>query len=58
MTSNKHRIIRLAELLDLSAIMQVLDAAKKIMRASDNLHQWVNGYPSEAVIVAEMRKHG
>lgn len=51
-----HRIIRLAEPLDLPAIMQVLDAAKQIMRASGNSSQWVNGYPSEAVIAADMEQ--
>jgi len=30
--------------------MAVLEAAKGIMRASGNSGQWVNGYPSEAVI--------
>lgn len=30
--------------------MTVLEAAKGIMRASGNLHQWVNGYPSAEVI--------
>ena len=30
--------------------MTVLEAAKGIMRASGNLHQWVNGYPSTEVI--------
>ena len=30
--------------------MTVLEAAKDIMRASGNLHQWVNGYPSAEVI--------
>jgi len=30
--------------------MAVLEAAKGIMRASGNTSQWVDGYPSEAVI--------
>ena len=30
--------------------MTVLEAAKGIMRASGNMKQWVNGYPSEEVI--------
>lgn len=54
---NTHRIIRLAVPSDMQAIMQVMDAAKQIMRASGNLHQWVNGYPSEAVIAADIEKH-
>ena len=35
---------------DVAEIMQVMDAAKKIMRQSGNMHQWGKGYPSEAVI--------
>ena len=46
------RIIREARLTDMAEIMQVMDAAKKIMRQSDNMHQWGEGYPSEAVIPA------
>jgi len=39
--------------------MAVLDSAKGIMRASGNLHQWVDGYPSEAVIAEDIsRGHG
>lgn len=57
MTSDIHKTIRLAESLDMSAIMQVIDAAKQIMRASGNWHQWINGYPSEAVISADKEKH-
>lgn len=40
-------IIRAAHIDDLKSIMDVLDAAKGIMRASGNTGQWVNGYPSE-----------
>jgi len=39
-------------------IMTVMDAAKGIMRQSGNLRQWGEGYPSEAVITADMEKHG
>lgn len=42
--------IRLAIPADVPRIMTVLEAAKGIMRASGNLHQWVNGYPSARVI--------
>jgi hypothetical protein len=42
----------------MSDIMTVIDAAKKIMRQSGNIHQWGEGYPSEAVIAADMEKHG
>lgn len=52
------RIIREARPTDMASIMQVIEAAKKIMRSSGNLHQWGDGYPSEAVITADMEKHG
>ena len=39
-------------------IMKVMDAAKKIMRQSGNMHQWGEGYPSEAVITADMERNG
>ena len=42
----------------MTAIMQVMDAAKTIMRQSGNMHQWGDGYPSEAVITADMQRNG
>ena len=44
--------------MDMAAIMQVMDAAKKIMRQSGNMHQWGEGYPSEAVIMSDIEKDG
>ena len=41
------RIIREASPTDMAEIMQVMDAAKIIMRQSGNMHQWGDGYPSE-----------
>ena len=38
--------------------MQVMEAAKKIMRQSGNMHQWGEGYPSEAVIMSDIEKDG
>ncbi len=52
------RIIREARQTDVAEIMQVMDAAKKIMRQSGNVHQWGEGYPSEAVITADMERNG
>ena len=52
------RIIREARPTDVADIMQVMDAAKKIMRQSGNMHQWGEGYPSEAVITADMERNG
>jgi len=53
-----NRIIREAKPTDITDIMQVMEAAKKIMRQSGNMHQWGEGYPSEAVIFSDMEKHG
>ena len=52
------RIIREARPTDMAEIRQVMDAAKKIMRQSGNMHQWGEGYPSEAVITADMERNG
>lgn len=38
--------------------MRVMDAAKGIMRKSGNMLQWVNGYPSEDAIMADMERDG
>jgi len=44
---------------DIPSIMPVLDAAKGIMRASGNMNQWVDGYPSEEVVLNDIRSaHG
>ena len=52
------RIIREARLADVTEIMKVVEAAKGIMRLSGNMHQWEEGYPSEAAIAADMEKNG
>lgn len=39
-------------------IMKVMDAAKGIMRQSGNMHQWGEGYPSEAVVMADIERNG
>ncbi len=52
------RVIRLATPADITDIMRVMEAAKQIMRTSGNMHQWVNGYPSEAVIENDMKLKG
>lgn len=51
-----HREIRKAEMGDMAGVMEVLEAAKQIMRAAGNMCQWVNGYPSEEVIAADIAK--
>ena len=52
------RIIRRATPADIADIMQVMEAAKQTMRSSGNLHQWGEGYPSEAVIASDMERGG
>ena len=47
--------IRSAHTNDLPDIMAVLAAAKEIMRSSGNAGQWVDGYPSETVIQADIK---
>lgn len=50
--------IRLASTNDIAAIMQVMDAARAIMRASGNMHQWEDGYPSELVVMTDIERQG
>ena len=57
-TTTLNRIIRAARPADMTAIMSVMAAAKQIMRQSGNMQQWGEGYPSEAVIRADMEKAG
>ena len=52
------RIIREARPTDMAEIMKVMDAAKLIMRQSGNMHQWGDGYPSEADIACDMERRG
>ena len=52
------RIIRKAKPSDMAEIMQIMEAAKTIMRQSGNMSQWGEGYPSEAIITADMEKEG
>lgn len=41
---------------NLAEIMQVIDAAKNIMRQSGNNRQWTGGYPSVEVILQDMKQ--
>ena len=50
--------IRPAKEEDLPAILDILDAARGIMRASENPLQWADGYPSAAAIRSDMAKGG
>ena len=42
----------------MAEIMKVMDAAKRIMRQSGNMHQWSDSYPSETAIMADMERNG
>ncbi len=52
------RLIRAATVADIPAIMQVLRAAKGIMRATGNLNQWQGDYPAPEDILNDMRRNG
>ena len=51
------KIIREAVTADTTQIMEVMEAAKMIMRSSGNMQQWANGYPSVDAIASDMEKH-
>jgi ribosomal protein S18 acetylase RimI-like enzyme len=42
--------LRTATEADIPAIMKILEAGRDIMRASGNLHQWPQGYPTEEMV--------
>ena len=46
--------IRQATYEDLEALMEIFAAAKQIMRASGNMHQWNDGYPSREVVMRDI----
>lgn len=50
--------IRLATYDDIPAIMPVIDAAREMVHASGNVNQWINGYPSEEAIHADIACDG
>ena len=52
------RTIRLATYDDIPAIMPVINAAREMMHASGNVNQWINGYPSEEAIHADIARDG
>lgn len=51
MTTN----VRHTEPSDLDSVMAIIDYARTRMRRSGNASQWVNGYPSRDVILADIR---
>lgn len=46
--------IRKAEMRDIDRIMELCEEAKKLMRASGNMTQWVNGYPHRSYITSDV----
>ena len=46
--------IRQARIADLNTIESIYDNARCFMRQTGNMHQWVNGYPSRAIITADL----
>ena len=54
----KTRKIRHATAHDLERVMQVLAAAKRVMRRAGNANQWINGYPDEAAILGDIERGG
>ena len=57
-TPSVARVIREAEASDMEAILDVMDAARGIMRESGNLHQWGDSYPGADAIARDMERHG
>lgn len=52
------RTIRPATTADIPSILEVMDAAKRIMRESGNPNQWKEGYPSGEIILRDIEKGG
>ena len=48
-------MVRAAREQDLPRIMAIYDAARRYMRTNGNTVQWVNGYPSEALLRQDIR---
>lgn len=46
--------IRSGEVGDIDAIMTCYDKARQYMRESGNLTQWINGYPSRDLVLADI----
>lgn len=51
---NKRLTLRRASPGDLDEMMQVYDKARLIMRRNGNLIQWVGGYPSREIVMADI----
>lgn len=49
-------VIRLAEVRDVPAVMAILEIARRFMVQSGNPRQWTDGYPSQEVILEDIRQ--
>lgn len=49
--------IEQATLNDIRSIMLIYDDARKFMHKSGNHQQWINGYPSEALMIHDIECH-
>lgn len=49
--------IQIAKPEHLNSIMQVINDARNSMRANGNHTQWINGYPSEEVILNDIKQN-
>ena len=47
--------IRSTEIKDLPLVMEIYDYARAFMRATGNTTQWIDGYPSEVLIVRKLK---
>lgn len=57
-TMKENRLIRLATLPDVPRVMEVLAAAKRVMRNSGNNNQWTDGYPTVEVVMHDIERDG
>lgn len=48
-------IVRKTQLIELPQIMAIYENARKYMRKNGNLQQWSDGYPSEEVIIDDIK---
>lgn len=55
---DSRRQIRPAVTADIPVILEIMEAAKGIMRANGNLHQWADGYPRAENITADLDQDG
>ena len=56
MTYNNSLAVGYARAEDLPDILRIYECAKQFMRANGNMFQWVNGYPSEELLTADIEK--